>query len=265
MITTHLQPDQIRDAFGRIIDEEIHCEQRENMILLDTPYLTGRGYSLRAFISVNEHGIVVSDGGFTVSQIETFAPNPKSLSHRYTALAHIAQRLGIIWGEGEFCYTEETLDAAMQRLKMLAQAVQEGLELIRPRVAQDEQWLLTRLTDTARLRHLAVRENVRILIPDQARQLRIDLEIESDEKKAAVDLVMPRTDSGAISVINRMITDFHAISRTHQYEWLIGVYDEQGLFADRKYRQRFDGSKPDKTLLLPSETAIADIQSLLAA
>lgn len=265
MTTIHLQPDQIRDAFRRIVDEEVYCEQRENMLLLDTPYVTGRGYLLRAYISFTSSGIIVSDGGFTVSQLETFAINPKARSHRYAALEQIARRLGISWGEGEFCYSDETLEDAMRRLKVLAQAVQEGQELIRPRIIQSEQHLFAQLVALAEARNLVVRPQVRVPIPGQERSLIIDMEIERDAKKAAIDIALPRTSSGATGTINRMVADFHAISRTGQYKLLVGIYDADGLLSENRYQERFAASSPKNALLLPADAAIEQIQERLAA
>lgn len=265
MTITLLLPEQVRDAFGRIVDEEIYCEQRDNMLLLDTPYVTGRGYLLRAYISFTGSGIMVSDGGFTVSQLETFAINPKARSHRYVALEQIARRLGISWGEGEFYYTEETLEDAMRRLKVLAQAVLEGQELIRPRIAQSEEHILRLLLALAETHHLAVKQNVRVPIKGQDRPLLIDMEIERDAKKAAVDIVLPRSSSGATSTLNRMVADFHAISRTERYKLLVGVYDAEGPLSESRYQERFTASSPRNALLLPSDAAIEQIQDRLAA
>jgi len=235
------------------------------MLLLDTPYVTGRGYLLRAYISFTGSNIMVSDGGFTVSQLETFAINPKARSHRYAVLEQIARRLGIAWGEGEFYCTDETLEDAMRRLKVLAQAVQEGQELIRPRIAQSEAHILRLLLALAETHHLTVTQNVRVPITGQDRPLLVDMEIERNAKKATVDIVLPRSSSGATTTLNRMVADFHAISRTERYKLLVGVYDAEGPLSESRYQERFTASSPRNALLLPSNTAIEQIQDRLAA
>jgi hypothetical protein len=259
-----LQPDLVRSALGSIFDNEIFCERRGDEILLDTPYTAGRGYLLRAHVSATEDGITVSDGGFATSQIETFVHSTKALRHRYTDLESIAGRLGLSW-DGQFYYTVPTLEDAMRRLKLLAQAVQEGQELTVSRSLTPEGHILADLVASAKSFGLVSEERVRIQVPGRERPLTIDLEVTQDERRAALEIVAPRTMSGATNTINRLVTDFYALAKIDRYRLLVGVYDLDSPIAEKRFHERFDVSKPGNAFLFPATMALEEVHERLAA
>lgn len=258
MNTLPIQPDTLRNALEAIVTTDIECRREGDRVLLETPYPAGRGYFLHVYITTSDRGIAVSDGGFATSQVEMYVRSRVALKHRYRDLEAIAQKLGIVW-DGDFSYTDDTLEDAVRRLTVLAQAVQEGQELATSRGIRLSSVTTERLLDELEKRGVQVRENVRIALPGQKRAIFVDLEVARAERKAAVEVLSATSTSGAANQIDHLVTNFYVLDKSGYDGLLFGVYNEHGPFHDPRYRDRFEIAKPSNAWLLPEAKATEEI------
>jgi len=254
MNTLQLRPDTLRNALETIVTTDIECRREGDRVLLETPYPAGRGYFLHVYITVSDRGIAVSDGGFATSQVEMYVRSRVALKHRYRDLQAIAQKLGIVW-DGDFSYTDDTLEDAVRRLTVLAQAVQEGQELATSRGARLSNVTTERLLDELEKRGVQVQENVRIPVQGDKRFVYVDLEVKRAERKAAVEVLSATSTNGAANQIDHLVTNFYVLDKSGYGGLLFGVYNEHGPFRDNRYRERFEIAKPANTWLLPEAKA----------
>ena len=264
MNTLQLRPDTLRNALEAVVTTDIECRRDGDRVRLETPYPAGRGYFLHVYITVSDRGIAVSDGGFATSQVEMYVRSRVALKHRYRDLQAIAQKLGIVW-DGDFSYTDETIEDAVRRLTVLAQAVQEGQELASSRGLPLTNMTTERLLDALEKRGVHVRENVRIALPGQKRAVLIDLEVERAERKAAVEVLSATSTNGAANQIDHLVTTFHLLDKSGYDGLLFGVYNEHGPFRDDRYRETFEIAKPANAWLLPESKASEGIIERLDA
>lgn len=248
----------LRNALETLMTTDIECRREGDRMLLETPYPAGRGYFLQVYVTVSDRGIAVSDGGFTTSQVEMYVRSRVALKHRYRDLQAIAQKLGIMW-DGDFSYTDETIEDAVRRLTVLAQAVQEGQELASSRGLRLSNVATERLLDELEKRGVKVQENVRIALPGQKRAIIVDLEVERKERKAAVEVLSATSTNGAANQIDHLVTNFYVLDKSGYEGLLFGVYNEHGPFRDDRYRERFEIAKPSNAWLIPEAKATEEI------
>lgn len=121
-----LRCDEVREELIRLLASEIECQAEGGMLRLDTPYIIGDGYLMRAYLSPVDERIRVTDRGFATSQVEMYVTGSNTLLARYDDLNEVARKCGIRWEDGEFTYESDSIQDAMMRLKLLAQAMQEA-------------------------------------------------------------------------------------------------------------------------------------------
>lgn len=265
MSTTELQPEAIAGAFRALIEREVVCERAgDDTLLLDTPYAVGNGYSLRAYLSFSAGEIVVSDGGFATAQIEQFIHTRATLKQRYRELGQIAQRLGLVW-DGDFSYTDGTLDDAMRRLKLLAAAIQESNALLATRQGRQERRVLQRLSEGFERRGATVERHAQIRLPGNSRPVRVDLRIETPHRNAAVEIIGAQTEGGVEQRISTTIARFHRLANGAFGGLLVGVYEAESLRANRGLIEQFNSAKPPGAQLFAEDEAEERIAESLAA
>lgn len=264
MSTMLLQPDAIVGTFRNLIDQEITCERRGEMLLLETPYAVGNGYSLRAYLSLSPEGIIVSDGGFASAQVEQFIHTRATLRHRYRELGEIAERLGLLW-DGDFSYTDSTIEDAVRRLKLLATAVQESNGLLATRQGRQERSAILKISEGVEQRGARVQRRAPIKVLGRERPVVVDLKIETSLRNAAVEVIGAQTGSGVERQVDRAVAHLHALANGQFGGLLFGVYEEHGLAAERQFIEQFNSAKPRQALLLSEDEAVDRISELLAA
>lgn len=263
-MTPTVIPEQLTAALDRMLSAEIRWKPADGGVCVDTPYQVASGYGLRAYFTSGDGHIRVSDGGFATSQVEMGVHHPAALRPRYKELERIASSLGLEWN-GEFSYLARDTEDAVKRLKVLAQAVQEGqaLAVVRStgRGRDVVQALAARLTRTG----AEAVVGAKIQLPERQRPIVVDLRVERERRSAVVEVLAGRSASGAAIQVDRAVTNFHALANAHYPARLYGVFEERSPAAEARFRERFESAKPSDAVLVSSAEAADVIEQALAA
>ncbi len=262
-ITSDLQPERLAQALQGIVTGDIHSGVVGDSYFLDTPYDVGHGYLLRAYFTIYDNRILVSDGGFAETQVEIFSRSQSALRYRQRGLKSIANKLSLTWNNGEFSYSDTSVDEAVRRLAVLAQAVQQGHELAMRHIQRNIKMTTDELVKELMSRGVAVRSDVPITVPSQPDPIRVALTLERAGHMAVVDFL--GGTKSAKSQVERIVTDFHILNNSGYQASLFAVYDEESAFQLRKYRTRFENAKPEKATILSSDDAPERITEALKA
>lgn len=264
MSAVQLQPDVVADTFRDMLDSEIVCERDGAGLLIDTPYVIGDGYLLRAYLRADDGQITVSDGGFATAQVERHIQGEVALRQRYHELNRIARRYGLAW-DGEFSYTDQSLEEAMRRLKLLARALQESAGLAVTRKHRGERGIATDLARAMKERGVTVARNAKIKVWGRERPVRVDLQLELKLHRAVVEVLDAVTEPAVENQVARAVANFHALKNGEYGGRMVAVYSEHQLAGAPQFREYFELAKPREALLLPDSKASEAILDLLAA
>ena len=260
-----VNPTDVVAALRRSFDLDSSAVAEGEEVRLDTPYLVGHGYGLRAYLAAVEGGIRVTDGGFASQQIETYVRNQAGLRSRYRELARLAEGVGLTW-DGELSYVAPDLESAVRRLKILAQVVQEGQALAAAGPARPERNVARSLAvAVGRLPGFKVRREARIEVPGRGKPVLVDLEVQRNLASAAVEVLAGRSDNGLQVQVDHAVANLHTLANGEYQGLLFAVFDEQSRAGDKRFREQFNAAKPPAAELLASEEAALVIQRRLAA
>jgi len=236
-------------------------------LTLDTPLTLQDGRLLRVYIEpAKGGGLIVTDGGYAMSQVETFARTPAMLRERREELVRIARILDLECEDGtEFCYVSNDLEAAMMRLNVLSMAVNRALSLLHAKPPRLKVALRERLLETFRSAGLEVKRDAQITSGQSELSVTVDYRVNSKRKEAAVEVLSGRTRAGAQGVVDRTAANFNVLAKGGYRGLLVAVYDEQSIAAHGALRERFLEAGPKNVLLLSGNGEERQIVERLAA
>lgn len=259
-----IQPQTVEEHLKEILGKRIHCFPDGDVLAIDTPYILQDGHFLRAYLDTTvPAGFLLSDGGYIQRQLETFCRSTATLRARIADVQLIAKELSLEW-DGEMYFTEPALASAMNRIAVLARAVDRSLSLPGGRPPRRKGDVRSRLREQLMNFGLTVTQRTRPEMPNGMRPVVVDQLVRRNGSQAAVEILTAKTEGGAVISVDRAIANFHVLDHYDYQGAMIAVYDRQSPTSSPRLLERFNAAKPEATIIVPDEQAAKAIQERLA-
>lgn len=257
-------PDVVTKAALTVLKGQVSCQPVGERLVLDTPYVLQDGHLLRVHIDRDADGrLLISDGGFVQRQVEIFSRSATMLRDRVAEVGQMAVELNLKWDQ-ELSFAESDLRAALQRISVLARAVDRSLSLLHARSPRPKVALRERLGRELADAGFSVRPRARIPVGTGLKEVVIDHLVRRNGAQAAVEVLAGRTGGGALISVDRAIANFHVLTHFQYPGAMVAVYEEGSPAAAPRLLERFENAGPDRARLVAEGEALPLIRRELA-
>ena len=229
--------------------------------------LLWRGTRVRGFDVTGPgpgESLLVSDGGYTLSQLGLYVRSVAAMRERQRDLERIAHELMLDW-RGEFYATASDLKDALRRVSVIGLAVGRALSLLRPRPSRVRPPLRAQFEKDLQHADIRMYRDARIAVGPEQHPVLVDYRLVKNGREAAVELLAGRTQQGAASAVDHTIANFNVLHRSGYHGLLAAVYDEESTASQPRLIERFQSGTPEGTLLLPGSRAAGVLRERLVA
>lgn len=257
---------EIKDALCEATCTRIRVNRAGEAWTVDTPHVLQDGHLLQVFVERCGNGWLVHDGGFATAEAEAYLKSPAAVRSRHKQLDAIGTTLGIGRVRGRFEYSAGSLDEALQRVAVMALAVDRALALEGPRFTESP-WAESKATLARELgrRDLTVFQDRRIRLEHGVVKVDFVVAPPDDRRRAVIEFLAGSRPETATTAVDRAVVNLRLLAHAGYDASLFGVYDEVSPAADPRLQERFRDSVGTEVQLLPSREAPDAIRELLLA
>jgi hypothetical protein len=277
MANNGLQSSDFERALLSVVSSDVVCKERDDVYVLDTPYTLQDGHLFQAHILVSREGtIVVSDGLWLLGQIVTFSSDDAAFQQWKSRADSIARRLHLTWDGEQMSYIAESVTEAMNRVAVLARAIDSSLCFHAPVQREtarktgyeiSPEFVHAELDWSVKLNHSLEERGLRV-IPDAKIDIGIATVVVSqvvrqDGSEAAVELLRGRQRRTAVRSIDHAVTNFQLLDHFAYSGLMLAVFEERSATRFEDMQARFKNAAPSRTELIADSEAVETISSRL--